>query len=169
MQIPHRKPGKYAQIKPDPLITAKKYAELERGLIRLKQIKRPAAAAEVARLAELGDFSENAEYQLAKSKLRGINNAILKIESQLNSAEIIKFNNKLGTVQIGSTVTVEINGKSKTFLILGSSETNPGQGVISHLSPLGSALIEHKINDEINFTSSEQITTPKIIKILEIK
>jgi hypothetical protein len=83
MQVPYRKPGKYTNSVPDPLITKDKFEDLTRKLERAKASQGPAAA-EVARLAELGDFSENAEYQLAKGKLRGINNTILRLENQIH-------------------------------------------------------------------------------------
>ena len=57
MQIPYRKPGKYMLQNSDPLLTKGKFAELENKLVRLKK-KRPEAAEEVRRLAELGDFQK---------------------------------------------------------------------------------------------------------------
>jgi len=164
MQIPYRKPGKFSQIKSDPLITEAKFEELKRKLEKLKKT-RPEAASEVARLAELGDFSENAEYQLAKGRLRGINNAILRTEAELNRAEIISPNKNTDTVQIGHTVTVEHEGQQKTFHILGSAETNPTKGIISHNSPIGAALMGHGVGDEIDVKlagKSVQYTIRKI-------
>lgn len=147
MQLPYRKPGKYAQTQNDPLMTKEKFRELERELARLKE-KQPKAATEVARLAELGDFSENVEYQLAKGRLRGINNAMLKLEYQINHAEIIAPK-KGGAVSIGSTVTIESGGKTKTYQILGSSETDPGKGVISYTSPLGTAVMGKQVGEVV--------------------
>lgn len=176
MRVPYRKPGKFSQMKPDPLMTKAKFNELTQELERLKK-KRPQAAAEVARLAELGDFSENAEYQLAKGRLRGINNAILRLESELNQAEIIKPSEQTETVQIGHTVTVENEGKSpperdpasrrwqKTYQILGSSETKPERGIISHNSPIGSALMGRAVGDEARVKLADREVAYKIVKI----
>lgn len=147
MRLPYRKPGKYSQIKKDPHITQQRYDKLQADLAHLQK-KHPSAAAEVSRLAEMGDFSENAAYQLAKGRLRGINNAILKIEAELKNAIIIQGGDG-ETVVIGSTVTVELNGKEKTYTILGSSEVDPANGIISHLSPVGKELIGKKVGDEI--------------------
>jgi transcription elongation factor GreA len=140
MQLPKRKPGKYAHTKHDPLITQGTLDALEKKLTMLKN-KRPKAAAEVARLAELGDFSENVEYQMAKGRLRGINSRILKLEYEINHAEIIEPNKHSDTAEIGHRVTVSSDGVEKTYHILGSTETNPTQGIISHNSPLGGALL----------------------------
>lgn len=150
-------------MKSDPMLTAKKAKELEQKLERLKHSSRPRAAEEVKRLAELGDFSENVEYQLAKGKLRGINQGILTIENQLKHAIIIDPQKQVNTISIGHTVTISSGKTEKTYLILGSSETDPQKGIISHVSPLGSALLGHKIGDSIKTSNSE--TTYKIIKI----
>lgn len=148
MRLPTRKPGKYSQIKNDNLITKAKFNELQSKLDHLKNVSRPQMMKEVARLAEMGDFSENFGYQAAKGRLRGINNAILKLEFQINHAEIISTK-ATGIVQIGSTVTVDTNGKEMVFQILGSAETDPAKGIISHSSPIGSALMGHRTGDSV--------------------
>jgi len=163
MQIPYRKPGFFSQIKPDPLMTEEKFLELNKNLEHLKKI-RPTAAAEVARLAELGDFSENAEYQMAKGRLRGINSRITGLEYEIKNAQIIKKSDS-GKVGLGSKVKVEIEGKEKEYTILGSSETNPAHGVISHLSPLGKILMNKKTGDTFSLTVQNY---EKIGKITEI-
>lgn len=151
MQVPYRKPGKYSQIAADPSMTQAKFLELQKKLDRLKA-SQPAAAKEVSRLAELGDFSENVEYQLAKGRLRSINQNILNIEKQLNTADIIEAPRQYERVELGHTVTVEAAGKQKVFQILGSSETNPQQGIISQNSPIGAALLGRKVGDEVTIT-----------------
>lgn len=128
-------------------MSQEKFDELSRKLAKLKA-DRPKAAADISRLAELGDFSENVEYQLAKGRLRKINENILIIETHLNQADIIK-KNTTGRVAVGSIVTVEVDGQEKTYEILGSSETNPAKGIISHTSPIGAALIGHKVGDVV--------------------
>lgn len=146
MRLPFRKPGKYSQVKTDNLITEAKFNELKNKLDHLKNVSRPQMMKEVARLAEMGDFSENFGYQAAKGRLRGINNTIIKLEFQINHADIIKPTGA-NTVQIGNAVTVETNGKETTFRILGSAETDPAKGIISHSSPIGIALMGHRIDD----------------------
>lgn len=148
MRTLDRKPGKFGQMKNDPLMTEAKFNELKKKLEGLKK-SRPQAAAEVARLAELGDFSENVEYQLAKGRLRSINNRILTLETQLNQAEIIEKPRTSDIVGIGSTVVIERGEKEKTYQILGSSETDPTKGIISHTSPIGAALVGKKIGDKV--------------------
>jgi len=160
MQLPYRKPGKYQNQTTDPLITSEKFDALTKDLARLKQ-KRPKAAEEVSRLAELGDFSENVEYQQAKGRLRGINERILRTEYQLNHSTLITLK-QTGKVEIGNTVLVEINGKEKKMTILGSSETDPAKGIISHSSPIGSALLGKKVGDSVEILVNGSTRTYKI-------
>ncbi len=164
MRIPIRKPGKYTHLKPDQYITEEKYNELKNKLDRLK-FNRPRLASEVKRLAEFGDFSENAEYQIAKGSLRGMNQKILEIEDHLRRAVIIKPVNNSGKIRLGCSATVEIDGRERTYLILGSAETNPGRGVISHNSPIGASLMGKKIGDKIKIKLADKMVECKIIKI----
>lgn len=164
MQTPKRKLGKYAHLKPDENITEEKYKELKNKLERLKR-NHPGAAAEVKRLAEFGDFSENAEYQIAKGRLRGINQRILDIEDQMKRAVIIKPAKNKNIVKLGHKVTVEVDGKIKTYLILGPAEANPLEGIISHKSPLGSELMDRMVGDKVKVRLKDKKVEYKIIKI----
>jgi len=149
MRTPIRKPGAYSHLKPDPHLTREKFLELKNKLEKLKKVSRPRVAEEVKLLASDGDFSENAGYQMAKGRLRGINQRILDIEDHLKRAIIIRPPGNYGRVRLGCRVCVKVNGQEKTYLILGSSETNPSAGVISHNSKIGSALLGHKVGDTI--------------------
>ncbi len=164
MRVPIRKPGKYTHQQPDPNLTQKKFNELKNKLEKLKASV-PQAADEVRRLAELGDLSENAAYQIAKGKLRGINQMIIDLGNHLNRAVIIKPNVDTGYVQIGNSVTIQIDDNQMTYLILGSSETNPAKGVISHNSPIGLALMNHRVGDTVTFATKNKTIKCKIIKI----
>lgn len=165
MRVPYRKPGKYSQIKSDPLLTEGKFTELKNKLGKLKNFSQPRAIEDVKRLAELGDFSENVEYQIAKGRLRGINDSILKTENQLKHAVIITAQKQIDAVQIGHKVTIESDKKAKTYQILGSSETNPQKGIISHHSPIGTALIGCKVGEIIKIKIDNKEVVYKIIKI----
>lgn len=165
MRVPKRKPGKYALQKIDHHITPEKYKRLKAELESLKKIKRPPAIKEVKRLASMGDFSENAAYQIAKGKLRSINNRILKVKDFLSRAEIIEPNPRSDSVSLGSTVTLELNGEKKKYQILGSAETNPSRGTISQNSPLGKALLGKKTGQQAEVQLPNKTTVYKIIKI----
>jgi transcription elongation factor GreA len=164
MRQPIRKADKYLKGKPDPKMTQAKFDELTADLARMKRV-RPPLAAEVKRLAAMGDFSENAAYQIAKGRLRGLNQAMIDAEDQLAHAEIITPSQNKNVVSLGSLVTVESSGKTRTFQILGSTETNPGGGIISSSSPLGTALLGHRLGDVIGIKLANKTVEYKIAKI----
>jgi transcription elongation factor GreA len=165
MRTPIRKPGVYTHEKPDPHLTLEKFLELKNKLEKLKKFSRPRAAEEVKFLASDGDFSENAGYQMAKGRLRGINQRILDIEDHLKRAIIIKPQGNNGRVRLGSRVSVVSAGQEKTYLILGSSETDPSAGVISHNSKIGAALLGHKVGDIVSVDLPKGEAVYKILGI----
>lgn len=164
MQVPIRKPGKYTHAKSDPNLTPTKLAELQEKLRHLKK-NIPAAAAEVKVLSEGGDFSENAGYSAAKWRLRGMNQAVIELEEQIKNARIIAPTENISTVQLGHRVTVEIAGQQRTYTILGSSETDPAAGIISHHSPIGAALLGHAVGETVTYTSAANLVECRIVKI----
>jgi len=155
MQLPKRKAGKYTDDDNDPHMSQQKYDALEKKLQKLIAQK-PTLADEVSRLAELGDFSENVEYQAAKQKLRTTLNMITKINAQLNHAIIIN-NTTHNIIHIGSTVYFLLDSEEKIYTILGSSEANPDKHIISHSSPLGIALLGHKCADVFDIQLGDKI------------
>jgi transcription elongation factor GreA len=163
MRIPTRKPGKYAGLRRDPHMTQQKFDELQAQLTRLLRA-RPDAANEVKRLAEMGDFSENAAYQLAKGRLRGLNQRIMEIEDHLKHSAII-YPPTSGIIQLGSTVTIERDGERQTFHILGPTETNPAQGIISHKSPLGAVLIGKNAGDTVDVVVNGKAVAVHILEV----
>jgi len=164
MQVPHRKGENDHLVPQDYHLSPEKFQSLEHQLIRLKK-RQPIEASEVKRLAEMGDFSENAGYQLAKSRLRGLNSRVSELENLLKRAEIILPDADVRTIKAGHHVTIEKDGLEKTFLILGATETDPAAGVISLLSPLGSALLGKHAGEEIHLAINGREQIYKIIKI----
>ncbi len=148
---------------PDHHLTTAAISRFEKKLEDLKKNQRPPAIKEVQRTAEMGDFSENAAYSEAKWKLRRINSQILSIEERLKRAIPIESGtDDSGRIRIGSTVLVYHNGKQREYEIVGSTETDPSRGRISHASPLGSTLLDHKAGDTILVEDTEY-------NILEVK
>lgn len=150
MQVPKRKPGKFANEKPDRLITEEKLASLKSALKSIKEVDLPKASRDAAAAKEMGDFSENAAYTEAKSRLRRLKTRAASLEDRIKHAIVIeKGATADGSIKIGATVTIRMNGREKTYEILGSQETDPGSGRISYLSPLGSLLMGKKAGDTV--------------------
>ncbi len=164
MRVPIRKPGRHTHDKKDPYITEEKFLALKKNLKRMKKI-RPHLSKEVKKLALNGDFSENAEYQIAKGRLRGLNQKIIDIENEIKNAVIIKNDDIKDKVKLGCLVTVKVNGQEKTFKILGSTEADPLKNIISHNSPVGQALMNKTVNDIVKIKIKNKEVEYKIIKI----
>ncbi len=163
MRIPKRKSEEDARKLKDPrdnYLTPDAIKRMEKKLKKLKGTEQKIAIKEVQRTQEMGDLSENAAYQDAKWRLRRINNQILSLTERIQDAIPIKATNS-NFVHIGSNVTIKTDKDKQTYQIVGTCESNPMQGRISHSSPLGQMLIGKKIDDEVVVAE----TTYRIIKI----
>jgi len=164
MRLPKRKAEeeRIHNLEVDNYLTPAAIKRMKRQLDDLVLNQRSEAAAEVTRTAEMGDLSENAAYQEAKHRLRRINSRILILEERLKSAIPIEQGSADGKIRIGSEVTVLVDGTQKGLHIVGSQETDPARGQISHNSPLGQALLDRVANDEIEVAGTKY-------QIIEVK
>jgi transcription elongation GreA/GreB family factor len=166
MQIPKRRSDMLRKPDDGPVhITQQGLERLHERHITLTR-SLPDLIADAAQTAAQGDRSENDGYKEAKALLRRTYRKIYSIEDQIKRAVVITTGaNAAGTVEIGSTVTMEIDGVRKTFQILGSHETNPSRGRISYQSPLGAALIHHTKGEVITFKTETGIKEYRIIDV----
>lgn len=121
-------------------------------------------ADEIASARENGDLSENAEYTAAREKQGRAETRIAEIKEILEGAQIIKSDGD-GTVSLGDTVTVSLNGKETVFSVVGAIEADPMQNKISHESPLGKALIGKHVGEEAVVKTPKGEKTYKVVKI----
>lgn len=141
--------------------------ELKAEYKHLTTVKRHEIAEAIQKAREYGDLSENAEYENAKNNQAFVEGRIAQLEKMIANAVIIE-NNKKGKngqniLQIGSTVEIQDEkGKKQTFTIVGSAESDPFNGKISNASPMGNALLGHKLNDVV------KVPTPNGVKEITI-
>jgi len=150
--------------KDDKYITQDAFDRMKSKLERLKSSLLELAK-EVTRTQEMGDLSENAAYQEAKFTLRRTMGQIEGLKQRIKEAIIIEKPTTSDVVQIGSTVTIVVDGKQRQFEILGSHESDPMKGRISHLSPIGSALLNHRVGDKIEIEIQGSLIEYEIIGI----
>ena len=122
---------------------------MKEELLRLKGEARMEIAERLKIAKELGDLSENAEYQEAKEEQARIEKRIEDVENILQNLTLIKKSLNQETIEVGSTAEVLVNGKPMKFVIVGSNEAKPEKGFISNESPLGKQLIGHRVGDSI--------------------
>lgn len=139
-------------------------SKIENDLDVLKD-KRPQIAKRIRNAKEMGDLSENTEYTAAKDDQSWVESQIINLENLLKSAEIINKKKNSDKVIIGSKVTVKIGMETKIFTIVGSIETDPNNGLISHQSPLGEALLDRSVNEQANVQMPNGLLKLKVINI----
>jgi transcription elongation factor GreA len=112
----------------------------------------------------MGDFSENAAYQIAKWRMRSLMYRIDEISGFLKTAEIIQ-KPQGDKIKVGHTVTIASAEKAYTYTILGSTQTDPSNGKISYQSKLGEALIGQTVGDIIKLETPSTTIEYEIIEI----
>lgn len=140
-------------------ITAEGRKDLEDELAALKA-RRPEIAEKIALARSYGDLSENEDYTAARGEQKVVEGRILEIEDILLHAKIIKAGKK-SKVDMGSTVTLEGDGKTSTYTLVGAVEANPLEGKVSNESPIGQKIFGKKVGDEVELPKGK-------FKIVEI-
>jgi transcription elongation GreA/GreB family factor len=118
----------------------------------LVQKKIPANSKEIAIARSYGDLRENHEYKAAKEMQKVLLRQKDELEAALNRARGQDFINvKTDVVAAGTVVKITNlqSGQQETFTILGAWDSDPDKGVISYLTPVAQALINHKVGDEV--------------------
>ncbi len=134
-----------------PSLTRPGLEKLQREIEEWRS-RRGEVAIRIARAKELGDLSENAEYQEAKEEQAFVEGKILELDDLLHRATIVEQTTNDGIIGFGSRVKVSVDGAAKTFVIVGSNEADPQSGKISSDSPLGAMLLGKKIGDTLVLT-----------------
>lgn len=163
MQLPKRKPPKYGD-PADNYLTPEAIAKLRSDIEHLEKRVRPKAVEDLRRAADMGDRSDNAAYSEARGRLTGLDVRLQTLQERLKYAVPIKTGDS-DKIVLGSTATVEIDGKTKTYSIVGAQEANPGAGRISYHSPLGAALMGHRADDEFEAALGDKTARCRIISV----
>ena|SRR6185369_5009661 len=120
----------------------------------LVQKKIPANSKEIAVARSYGDLRENHEYKAAKEMQKVLMRRKEELDSQIGRARGSDFSNaKTDIVSIGTIVeaTDLVSNRRERFTILGAWDSDPDKGIISYLSPVGAALLNRKVGDEVEF------------------
>ena len=134
------------------ILTQEGREKLEEELHYLETEKRAEVGERLKVAREFGDISENSEYDDAKNEQGMMEARIAEITRILSEATVVNTPKRSSKVNIGSTVTIEMNGRERTFTIVGGAESDVAAGKISNESPVGAALLGHKKGDEITTT-----------------
>ncbi|MGP1594526.1 MAG: transcription elongation factor GreA [Treponema sp.] len=150
------------------IVTAKKMEEKKKELQRLIEEEIPRNSKEIGYALSLGDLRENSEYKAAKEEQSRLNNLVSRLQEELERAQIFDPS-AISTTRVGfGTVVLLENAATKskeTYTILGPWESDPDNGIISYMSPLGTNLWNHKVGETLSFVVSEEEKTYKVLEI----
>ena len=139
--------------------------KLKAELKELTGPRREELAQRLRSAIQMGDLSENADYHKAKEDQAFLEGRIQEIEFLLRNVVIIE-KTKGDVVTVGSTVTVqEDNNDPETYYLVGAKEADPRNGRISNESPIGNALMGHKVGEIVEAMTPSGKMKFKILKI----
>jgi transcription elongation factor GreA len=134
------------------VLTQQGYEDMQKELTSLKS-QRPQVLEEIRRAAADNDSRENAPLHAAREQLGYIDGRIQELEAIANNAVIIDSSDKSRSrVAVGDTVVLVAvaTGKTQTLTIVGPKESDPSKGKISHVSPIGKAVIGRKQGETVD-------------------
>ena len=149
-------------------LTREGHDKLQAELETLIRVTRMEVARRIAQAKDMGDLSENAEYEAAKHEQAFVEGRIREIQHQLRNAQLIdEIANGEKTIRIGSSVTVreEDGAEEITYTIVGSAEASPREGRISNESPVGAALLGKKKGNKVTVQTPSGAYKLTIVKI----
>ena len=150
------------------ILTYEGLRKYEDELHELKVVKRKEVAEKIKEARELGDLSENAEYDAAKDEQRDIEARIEELEKILKNAEVVVEDEvDVNRISIGckfKMLDIEYNEEVE-YKIVGSTEANSLKGKISNESPVGKALLGAKKGQTVSVETQAGIVKYKVLAI----
>jgi transcription elongation factor GreA len=153
---------------PETLVSQEKFDEMVKELEELKTVRRTEIAKNLEFARSLGDLSENAEYQEARELQAATEERIRKLEELVKNAKIVADGKKpKDVVGFGSTVSIKKDGSKDAheYTIVGSEEADMRAHKLSHLSPLGAALMGKKKGESFTFETPNGKQTYSVEKV----
>jgi transcription elongation factor GreA len=149
-------------------LTQAGYNKLQEELDNLRTVRRQEVANRLHEAMADGDagIDNDAEVDAAKNEQAFVEGRIRELELILSNARIIEEDRVWDTVEIGAKVVIQENGtEPEKYTIVGAAEANPGNGYISNESPLGKALMGHKVGDVITVNAPNGKFTVTLVKV----
>ena len=149
------------------VVSQEKFDEMIKELEHLKTVRRTEIAKNLEYARSLGDLSENAEYQEARDLQAATEERIKKLEEMVKNTKIIQDGKKRSEVGFSSKVTIRKEGSTEPheYTIVGSEEADMRVKKLSHVSPLGNALMGKKKGDTFTFDTPNGKQTYTIEKV----
>lgn len=147
-------------------LTSEGEKKLRAELAELTGPRRDELSKRLRAAIQMGDLSENADYHKAKEDQAFLEGRIQEIETVLRTAVIVE-KTRSDVVTVTSHVTVQEVGfeDPETYHLVGAKEADPRNGKISNESPIGKALMDHRVGDEVEAETPGGKIRFKILKI----
>lgn len=146
----------------------------QEGLDKLKKdladaiAQRPVISAAIAEAREKGDLSENAEYESARDAQGLLEMNIARLQELLANARVID-SSKLSADKVGMLSKVRVRnlnlGQEMKFTIVGEQEANFAQGKLADTTPIGKALMGHKVGDVVESQAPNGVMRFEILEV----
>jgi transcription elongation factor GreA len=171
-------------------VTKRGFDQIESDLLYLRDVKRPELVDRLHEAREGGDWMDNAECQLVQNELAFTDGRIHDLENMLLNASLIQAGEDKGKVEIGDTVMIQAldyppgrgpkqrhgngglatkaHGESELerYTIVGIAEANPAKGLISNECPLGQALLDRRVGEEVTVVTPAGESMVRIVAVL---
>lgn len=150
-------------------ITKKDVERMQEEIEHRKLVIRKEAIRDVQEARAHGDLSENFEYKVAKQFKNQNESRIRYLERMIKTARIISEDSKEDEVGLNDRVTFYIpdDNEEETLKIVTTVRANATKGRISIDSPLGKAMLHHKVNDRVNVKVNDNYSYDVIIRKIE--
>lgn len=154
--------------KPITVLTRNGEAKLKAELDELKSVRRREIAEKIKVALSFGDLSENSEYDEAKNEQGIIESRIAEIEATLAHAQIIDDEDisteKVGIGTIVKLLDIEMQEEME-FKMVGTKEADINSGKLSDESPIGAAILGHKLSEVVDVETPSGLLKFEILDI----
>ena len=140
--------------------------------VELEELEGPGRrdmAARIKAARELGDLKENAEYHIAKDDQAHLETRIKRLRERLGKAVVVEADTSASVFAFGRTAQVkdQDSGQTNTWTLVGATEADPKQGKLSAESPVGRALRDAPVGEDVKFETPRGMKTYRIEELLD--
>lgn len=149
------------------VLTPEGFEDIQRELNELLTIKRPAVVERIREARQMGDLSENSDYDDAKRVQAMLEARVQELRAILSHATVIEETAHDGSIGVGSKVVVKDleDGSSDEFIIVGPAESSPANGKISNESCVGGALMGRKAGEVVSIETPGGLVKYEIVTV----
>ena len=150
------------------VVSAEGLRQMEEKLKYMTTVRRAEVAEHLNIARGFGDLSENAEYDEAKDEQAKLEADIVELDAALRNVLVIDGDVSTDSVNVGTTVRVMYldDAEEEEFTIVGARESDPMNNKISNESPIGSAMLRHKVGEVVTVEAPDG---PYELRIMEIR